>query len=278
MFALALTLPSDVKTERKYIVNLTRGTVVCERGLVADEPLHRMRGLMGRRSLPAGDGLLLTPAPSIHTGFMRFPIDVIFLDRQLRVVKLVEQLRPWRMAAARGAHSVLELAPGEVARRGIEVGDTFDVVAEGDLIATGPEGPFRVLRTAGDHGSHADDAASPTRLLLIAADRRFRAVASALLTRRGCSVTLGEWTSSVAEDARRADAEVVILEAGISPAAAAREAAHLETLDPAVGVVIVGEEPLEGRSTIGLLPKWGSFDRLYEEVQHVRPDRIRSVS
>src|SRR5437660_6063403 len=103
---------------RRVIVNTTRGTVVCERGTVADRPLVRMRGLLGRRSLPEGEGLLLEPAPSIHTAFMRFPIDVVFLDAQMRVVKLVPHLRPWRTASSRRAHAVLELAAGECARRG----------------------------------------------------------------------------------------------------------------------------------------------------------------
>jgi uncharacterized membrane protein (UPF0127 family) len=112
-----------MNTEAKCIVNLTCQSVVCERILVADRPLRRMRGLMGRHELPAGDGLLLKPAPSIHTAFMRFPIDVIFLDRDLQVVKLVENLRPWRTASARHARSTLELASGEIAARGIESGD-----------------------------------------------------------------------------------------------------------------------------------------------------------
>jgi hypothetical protein len=99
-----------------------------------------------------------------------------------------------------------------------------------------------------------------------------------LLTRRGCSVTLGEWTANVAELATREAADVVILEAGVSPAAAARQAAHLKTLDPPVGVVIVGEEPLDGPSSMGLLSKWGSFDGRYEEIQRVRPDRTRRPS
>jgi uncharacterized membrane protein (UPF0127 family) len=268
-----------VNAERNYIVNLTRGSVVCERGLIADQPVQRMRGLMGRRSLPAGDGLLLSPAPSIHTGFMRFPIDVVFLDRELRVLKLVEQLKPWRAAGARGARSVLELAPGEVARRDVAVGDFLDVVPGMHLVSSASEDRDHTSCAAVDHGSNGrDGAASPVRLLLIASDRRFRAVASALLTRRGCSVTVGEWTASVAELATREAADVVILEAGVSPAAAAQQAAHLKTLDPPVGVVIVGEEPLDGRSSVGLLSKWGSFDGLYEEVQRVRPDRARRPS
>src|ERR1700760_4876190 len=110
-------------TRSHPVVNLTRGTVVCDHAVIADRAASRMRGLLGRSSLPAGEGLLLQPAPSIHTAFMRFPIDVIFLDRSRQVVKLVETLGPWRMASTRRAHAALELAAGQAAARGIELGD-----------------------------------------------------------------------------------------------------------------------------------------------------------
>ena len=82
-----------------------------------------MRGLLGRRELPNGEGILLRPAGSVHTFFMRFPIDVVFLDRDLRIVSIAEEVRPWKMRGARGAKAVLELASGECARRGIRVGE-----------------------------------------------------------------------------------------------------------------------------------------------------------
>ena len=104
------------------------GAVVCERCLLADRPLPRMKGLLGRSELPPGEGILLEPASSIHMWFMRFPIDAVFLDRELRVVRVVADLRPWRIARARGARSVLELAAGEAARRGVSEGDTLRVV------------------------------------------------------------------------------------------------------------------------------------------------------
>ena len=106
-------------------VSLTRsdGRVVCERCIVASRPLRRMRGLLGRRSLPADQGILLTPAGSVHTAFMRFPIDAVFLDRELVVVAIAADLRAWRAATRRGAHAVLELAAGETQRRGLRVGD-----------------------------------------------------------------------------------------------------------------------------------------------------------
>ena len=88
------------------------GTVVCARCGIADTPLLRMRGLLGRRSLPPDEGLLIRPAGSIHMLFMRFPIDAVFCDRDLRVVAVRRELRPWRFAAAKGARVVVELAAG----------------------------------------------------------------------------------------------------------------------------------------------------------------------
>ena len=86
-----------------------------------------MRGLLGRRELPNGEGILLKPASSVHMAFMRFAIDAVFVDADLRIVKIAADLRPWRMAAARGAKSVLEIAAGEAARRGLSVGDRLVV-------------------------------------------------------------------------------------------------------------------------------------------------------
>jgi uncharacterized protein len=81
-----------------------------------------MRGLLGRHELEPGEGLLIRPTSSIHMFFMRFPIDAVFLDRQLVVVKVVPGLEPWRVAFARGAKSVVELSAGETERRGVSVG------------------------------------------------------------------------------------------------------------------------------------------------------------
>ena len=98
-------------------------TVACESCAVADTPLTRLKGLLGRKELAAGEGLLLRPAASVHTFFMRFPIDVVFLDRELRVLRVAANLRPWRAAARRGARAVLELPAGESERRDIRPGD-----------------------------------------------------------------------------------------------------------------------------------------------------------
>jgi len=106
------------------------GRVVCERCGVADSMLARMRGLLGRSELPAGEGLLIRTW-SIHMFFMRFAIDAVFLDRDLVVRKVVSDLKPWRVAFGRGSKSVLELPAGEAARRGVRSGDHLELADVG---------------------------------------------------------------------------------------------------------------------------------------------------
>lgn len=91
-----------------------------------------MRGLLGRRSLAADEGLLLRPASSIHTAFMRFAIDAVFLDREGAVLHVAHDLKPWRMAAMRRARTVLELPAGCTRGRGLEPGKKLTFVAQGD--------------------------------------------------------------------------------------------------------------------------------------------------
>jgi len=104
-------------------VRTSGGAVVCESCLIAESPWLRTKGLLGRRDLPDGEGILLRPASSIHMAFMRFPIDAVFLARDLTVLKVVRDLAPWRMAARFRAHSVLELPAGTCERRGVREGD-----------------------------------------------------------------------------------------------------------------------------------------------------------
>jgi hypothetical protein len=103
-------------------LRLENGRTVCERCLLAETALARMRGLLGRRELVREEGILLRPASSIHMAFMRFPIDALFLDGDGRVLKIARDLKPWKMSSARRSKAVVELASGEAARRGVEVG------------------------------------------------------------------------------------------------------------------------------------------------------------
>lgn len=112
------------------VVDASKGTEIVRELQIADSPWSRSRGLLGRQSLPDGEGMLIRPSFSVHTAFMKFVIDVVFLDKSGRVVKVVPDLKPFRMAMACGAHGALELPAGAAARYGVEPGDQLTVVEE----------------------------------------------------------------------------------------------------------------------------------------------------
>ena len=93
------------------------------RAEAANSFLKRFLGLMGRKKLPQGQGLLLSPCSSIHMLFMHFPIDAVYLDRDYRIVKIVRRLPPWRgLSCCPGAHSCLELPAGAADELGWQTG------------------------------------------------------------------------------------------------------------------------------------------------------------
>jgi uncharacterized membrane protein (UPF0127 family) len=89
---------------------------------MATNPALRLRGLLGKKELPAGEGILLRPCASVHTMFMRFSIDVVFCNHDLRVLAVAPEVSKWRMRSQRGAKVAIELAAGEAGRRGIDAG------------------------------------------------------------------------------------------------------------------------------------------------------------
>jgi len=110
-------------------INRTRDTVLCERLEQALTSRQRSRGLLGRRSLEPGAGMLfaagrLTPFLWMHMLFMRFPIDIVFLNRDGKVLKIDHRLRPWRFSSlVFGASHALELAAGSAERSQTQPGD-----------------------------------------------------------------------------------------------------------------------------------------------------------
>jgi uncharacterized membrane protein (UPF0127 family) len=106
-------------------VRTAEGKVVCERCEMPESSFGRARGLLGRRGLEPGGGMLIDRAGSVHMFFMRFPIDVVFLARDRTVVGVKHRLAPWRVAGARHAVASLELPAGRAAEVGIEKGDSL---------------------------------------------------------------------------------------------------------------------------------------------------------
>jgi uncharacterized protein len=99
----------------RHTLRKADGTVVCARCALAVRPWQRMKGLLGRASLAHDEGMLFRPAGSIHMAFMRFPIDAVFCDRDLVVLDVERDLRPWKVASRKGAKVVIELASGAAA-------------------------------------------------------------------------------------------------------------------------------------------------------------------
>ena len=106
------------------IENVTRSTVVADRARRAATFLARGRGLMLAPPLPDGSGLIIEPCNSIHMFFMRYPLDVLFVDRAGGVTFMYEGIKPWRVGRlVKGARMAIELPAGTIARTRTEVGD-----------------------------------------------------------------------------------------------------------------------------------------------------------
>ena len=108
---------------RMLVRNETRNSVLAELTDVADSSAKRRKGLLGRDSLPIGQALWIVPSASIHTYGMRFPIDVLYLDRNKRVRKLRRAMPPWRVSLCLSAHFVLELPAGIIEQTNTQPGD-----------------------------------------------------------------------------------------------------------------------------------------------------------
>ncbi len=103
--------------------NITRGTTVATRVVIAGTSAERRRGLLNTKSMQPGGGLWIAPCEAIHTVGMPWPIDVVFLDRNRRVLKIVTELLPWRIAVCLRSFSVLELPAGVLLPTRTEIDD-----------------------------------------------------------------------------------------------------------------------------------------------------------
>lgn len=109
--------------------NTTRNSVLATHLTLADTPQTRDKGLLGRNGLAPGEGLWIIPCQAIHMFFMRFSIDLVYIDRQKRVRKVKSEIAPWRISACLTAHSVLELPAGIIRETGTRRGDSLEITS-----------------------------------------------------------------------------------------------------------------------------------------------------
>ena len=114
---------------RLQVKNLTRQTLLANRLEVADSGAKRNKGLLGRKGLLPGEGLWILPCESVHTFGMQFSIDLVYLDRKLRIRKVRSNVAPWRISACFSARSVIELPAGTIRDTQSRVGDLLEFSA-----------------------------------------------------------------------------------------------------------------------------------------------------
>lgn len=111
------------------VINNTRRTVVATDTRKADTYCKRLIGLMGKPSIPKGFGLWITPCQDIHSFFMRFEFDAIFLNKEGKVLHLMERMKPWRISKfVKGGKVVLELPAGAITESGTQLGDELALI------------------------------------------------------------------------------------------------------------------------------------------------------
>lgn len=232
------------------------GRIVSESVRVADTIGRRMRGLLGRKSLPPGEGILLRPAWSIHTAFMRFPIDVVFIDPEQVVIRIEPSMRPFKTASCRGAREIVELTAGECERRGLEVGDRVawasrsasedDLSSENALQHLGPKG----------------------NVIVASGDQRFVKLARFLLDGRGIGVATQVHPDDLGAALEDSGVDAVLLDAGDGLADALRLSNTVRASRPDVPVVIVGEGAA-ARAPAGVVvyDKWDQMDEAIDALE-----------
>jgi uncharacterized membrane protein (UPF0127 family) len=107
--------------------NQTRNAVLAESADMADTSAKRRTGLLKHERLNPGDGLWIVPCESVHTFFMKFPIDLVYLDKKKKVRKVRHRVPAWRLSVCLSAHSILELPAGTLEQTGTQVGDELVV-------------------------------------------------------------------------------------------------------------------------------------------------------
>jgi uncharacterized membrane protein (UPF0127 family) len=243
------------------------GRIVCERCIVADRAHRRMRGLLGRRRLNPGQGMVLRPAFAIHTHFMNFPIDAVFLDSDQVVIAIERNLRPWRTASCRGAREVVEMAAGECDRRGLEVGDR---------VAWASRSAADVRADSGS--SLWEDGPEPrARVLVASRDPRFVKLARFLFEGRDLEVDELTTPEKLGDAIRDPELDLVVLDGATDVAAALRLANRSRALRPEVPIVLAADTGGRSPTGIRVFDRWNETEELLLDVERLLAEQLSTA-
>ena len=245
------------------------GRIVCERVVVADRAYRRMRGLLGRRYLREGEGMVLRPGWSIHTAFMRFPIDAVFLDADQVVIKIEPEVGPWRTVSCRGAREVVELSAGECKRRGLVVGERVAWASRSALDAR----TDRAARVDTD-----EDEEPRGRVLVASRDPRFIRLARFLL--EGRELDVHELTSPerMPEAVLEPGLDLAILDGAGEIADALRTANATRARRPDLPVVLAADTGGQSPSGIRIFDRWNETEELLHDVERLLSERVAGAA
>jgi len=110
--------------KKVIIENITKENIIAENGNITTSFYDRFKGLLGRKEIKHDEALIIIPCNSIHMFFMKFPIDVIFIDKNDRVCEIIQNIEPWRVSKIiKEAKYVIELKTGKIEKVNIEIGD-----------------------------------------------------------------------------------------------------------------------------------------------------------
>lgn len=111
------------------LVNKNSGVVISQNLKIAQGFLARLKGLMFRQAMECTEALLFYHAPSIHTFFMFFPIDIVFLDKNMQIMRICKDLKPWRAVFCPGAYMTIELPPNRLSEVFASLGDVLELTS-----------------------------------------------------------------------------------------------------------------------------------------------------
>jgi uncharacterized protein len=253
---------------RTAVLTLRRedGRVVADSVVVADTTLRRLRGMLGRKRLEPGKGMLLRPAWSIHTAFLGFSMDVVFLDPDQVVIRIDENLRPFSTASCRGAREVVELAAGECARKGLRVGDRVAWAPRTD--ESGEATPGALFRD----GPRA-------RVVVASQDARFVKLVRFLLEGHRLEVEVVKSPARLQERISKTSADLILIDAHGELAEALRNAHAARVERPELPIVLVNEGgSAADHPGVLLYDKWEETAEVIDAVERLLGEREGGVA